>query len=84
MLAGVWAPPTAIINPMHEAVVQGVDAALCFTDEDETLQPLKNRSPDLPTPAAPTVDADLAFQLILDSNSTIPAESLLPRNADLP
>ena len=66
LLAGLWSPPTPIV---HEAVVQGVDAALCFTDEDETLQPVKQVARSItPNPLpSPKVDADLAFRLILES-----------------
>lgn len=80
LLAGLWSPPTPLI---HEAVVQGVDAALCFTDEDETLQPVKFRSS--PTPSAvPKVDEDLAFRLILESERNIPSGILPPLEPPAP
>lgn len=79
LLAGLWSPPTPIV---HEAVVQGVDAALCFTDEDETLQPVKQVARSItPNPLpSPKVDADLAFRLILESerNGRISSGILLP------
>lgn len=71
LLAGLWAPPTPLIQ---EAVVQGVDAALCFTGEDETLQPVKA---PVRSPTPPSVDQDLAFRLIIESQGSIPAV-LLP------
>jgi len=74
LLAGIWSPPTPLI---HEAVVQGVDAALCFTDEDETLQPIKPVRTS-PTPNIPKVDEDLAFRLILESERNIPSGILPP------
>lgn len=58
LLAGLWVPPTHVTQ---EAVVQGVDAALCFTDEE----PRESRS--LVSPEPPKLDADLAFRLIIDS-----------------
>ena len=78
LLAGLWAPPTPVI---HEAVVQGVDAALCFTDEDDgTLQAVqKKEASNLPPPPAPTVDQDLAFRLIVESDRcSMPPIALLP------
>ena len=77
LLAGLWAPPTPVINPVHEAVVQGVDAALCFTDEYETLQPVKVADTSR-SKREPTVDEDLAFRLILESDRSIPPNALLP------
>ena len=71
LLAGLWAPPSPVIP---EAVVQGVDAALCFTGDDETLQAVK---PSTTSPMPPSVDQDLAFRLIVESNGSIPA-ILLP------
>lgn len=75
LLAGLWSPPTPLI---HEAVVQGIDAALCFTDEDETLQPIKQIKRSSPTPSIPKVDEDLAFRLILESERNIPSGILPP------
>lgn len=71
LLAGLWSPPTPLI---HEAVVQGVDAALCFTDEDETLQPIKKVIKT--STNVPKVDEDLAFRLILESDRNIPSGML--------
>lgn len=73
LLAGLWSPPTPVVQ---EAVVQGVDAALCFTDEDETLQPIKQRNALTKSLAAanvPKVDEDMAFRLIIESDRNIPS-----------
>lgn len=69
LLAGLWSPPTPVI---HEAVVQGVDAALCFTDEDETLQPIKKVVKKSAVSNMPKLDEDLAFRLIVESDKNIP------------
>lgn len=73
LLAGLWSPPTPLV---HEAVVQGVDAALCFTDEDETLQPIKKVTKNSTVSKLPKVDEDLAFRLILESDRNIPSGML--------
>lgn len=78
LLAGLWSPPTPLIR---EAVVQGVDAALCFTDEDETLQPIKKVAKQS-TPAVSKVDGDLAFRLILESDRNIPSGMLVERSLE--
>lgn len=75
LLAGLWSPPTPLV---HEAVVQGVDAALCFTDEDETLQPIKQKVKNLGMTSMPKVDEDLAFRLILESDRNVPSGMLVP------
>jgi len=72
LLAGLWAPPTPLVE---EAVVQGVDAALCFTGEDKTLQAVK---PPMISPTPPSVDEDLAFRLIVESKRSIPSVLLPP------
>lgn len=84
LLAGLWSPPTPLV---HEAVVQGVDAALCFTDEDETLQPVKQVARSItPNRTVPKVDADLAYRLILESerNGRIPSDVLPPLESTQP
>lgn len=73
LLAGLWSPPTPLVQ---EAVVQGVDAALCFTDEDETLQPIKQASKlttSLASTNVPKLDEDMAFRLIIESDRNIPS-----------
>lgn len=73
LLAGLWSPPTPLVQ---EAVVQGVDAALCFTDEDETLQPIKQGNTmkkSLASTNVPKVDEDMAFRLIIESDKNIPS-----------
>jgi hypothetical protein len=78
LLAGLWSPPTPLVQ---EAVVQGVDAALCFTDEDETLQPIKQANKLTTSLAAtnvPKVDEDMAFRLIIESDKNIPSGMLAP------
>jgi len=64
LLAGLWAPPTPVVE---EAVVQGIDAALCFSAE-ETLQAVQYTSQHN-SPSAVSVDEDLAFRLIVKSGS---------------
>jgi len=84
LLAGLWSPPTPLVQ---EAVVQGVDAALCFTDEDETLQPVKHMTRSItPNRSVPKVDADLAYRLILESerNGRIPSDVLPPIESTQP
>ncbi len=69
LLAGLWSPPALLVR---EAVVQGVDATLCFTDEDETLQPIKEKVKNLGVANMPKVYEDLAlFRLILESDRNI-------------
>ena len=78
LLAGLWSPPTPLVQ---EAVVQGVDAALCFTDEDETLQPIKEANKlktSLAATNVPKVDEDMAFRLIIESDKNIPSGMLAP------
>jgi hypothetical protein len=78
LLAGLWSPPTPLVQ---EAVVQGVDAALCFTDEDETLQPIKQASKlttSLASTNVPKLDEDMAFRLIIESDRNIPSGMLAP------
>lgn len=78
LLAGLWSPPTPLVQ---EAVVQGVDAALCFTDEDETLQPIKQASKlttSLTANNVPKLDEDMAFRLIIESDRNIPSGMLAP------
>lgn len=66
LLAGLGAPPTPVVS---EAVVLGVDASLCFPDEHpkEQSQPVNAYAPV-------TVDQDLAFRLIVESQRSLPKE----------